>query len=1009
MRRPNSGAVAMLVAASTLAYMLPLRSYGLTLEDEGTLLYQIVRVTRGELPYVDFSTGYTPGYFALNAVLWRVAGNVVGLRVAVALLHALTAGGLALLIGRVARPSLALVVPLLYVAFIPVFPGEFCAFNVPYPAWYATLGWVATAATMLAWRRRCARGWLVLAGTCAAVTLMIKPNAGLFAVAAATAVLLELGADSDRGRRANADGGVPPGASAGAPGARVATVAWWALWVVVGGGVAATFGIRVRALDAIVYLAPVAALLVLSARPGVRPHAGLVGDALALLVPFVALSVPWIAFFYRLLGRAGFAREVLLLGTGSEEIFYVPYPALTSWGALAAVVVCGFAVAGRMVARRRVTARAATAVGTLVVLGVAAVIATIGVMPEGLVPSLVWQLESAAFALVLLAHFAGVAWLARRGATGMDEPVLVLLVFGIFMHLQLYPRTDFMHLVIAAPLTAALASALLERVVRDWEGASPRRPWAARGVVVALAVLVALGASRGIAVLWSRPWVAFPFAVAPLAVEERHARDHRDLAAAALALAAHVPPGAPSLGFPALDATLLLTGARNPGPHGYFFPGRPDHREEAEMVDAIVRDSPEAMASQNGSFAFFDGAPPYYFLLRRYVRHAYGLAERHGRFDIVVRGAAAVSSAVSAPGAVPPAGGATLASLIATIGGTDAADREAAVAALLDQVAARPERGLEDVLAGVSLDLRTRVLLVRTIRDTRDTRAASYLFAALTDPQPRARRAVLEAMASTRAELIARRYLWAGTLRPEVWPAAESLRRRVAATLVDADAPDAARAFAAYLAGELGATESVPVLRRLLESAVETRGASSLAPADRAPAAAETVASAAAALALLAPRDLACTLATLLPRPEPALRVLVPSLLLDLADRPETAAEARGCLRDALARGGDAGEQAAWIAAALADGTVDDALRGALAGTSPGQRRASTWALGEAPYSSATEQALAAVTADDDPIVRVLAARALDKQGGRAPRAFATARPSGDGAHLPFPTRTDSR
>src|SRR5947199_4441864 len=58
-----------LAAAASLAYMLPLRRYGLTLQDEGTLLYQIARVARGELPYVDFSTGYTPGYFAFNATV----------------------------------------------------------------------------------------------------------------------------------------------------------------------------------------------------------------------------------------------------------------------------------------------------------------------------------------------------------------------------------------------------------------------------------------------------------------------------------------------------------------------------------------------------------------------------------------------------------------------------------------------------------------------------------------------------------------------------------------------------------------------------------------------------------------------------------------------------------------------------------------------------------------------------------------------------------------------------
>jgi hypothetical protein len=857
----------------------------------------------------------------------------------------------------------------------------------------------------------------VLAGTCAAATFAIKPNAGVFAIAAATTVLLALGAEPDRRGRMVAGGDRVPSAAGARGPAALATLTWWVLWAIVVVGVLAMFGARVRAFDAVVFLAPPAVLLVLCAlRRAPDAHRGLGGDAIALLLPFAAFSIPWIAFFYRLLGRAGFEREVLLIGAGFEELYYVPYPAFTSWGMLAALAVCAFALAGRMVARRVVSARVASAVGVLATLVLAAGVVLFGVMPEGLVPSIVWQLESAAFALVLVAHLAGVTWLARRRTAAPGEAVVTLLVFGMFMHLQLYPRTDFMHLVIAAPLTAVFASALLERVLRAWEeAASPRRSFAAPIAVVVIGLFAAVGAARGVGLLWSRPWVPLPFAVAPLAIEDGHARDHRDLAAATLALAAHVRPLEPSLGFPALDMMLFLTGARNPGAHGYFFPGRPDHREEAEVLDALVTARPEALASQNARFAFFDGAPPYYFLLRRYVRRTYALAERDGRFDVLVRArpddasavagassdAARVESRMGAPASADRVAGVlvdqTLAPQIAMLGDADPARREAAVAALLDEVARRSERGLEDVLAGVPLDIRATVLLLRTIRDTRDARAASYLFAMLPDPRPRVRRAVLEAMATTRSELIARRYLWAGTLRRQVWPAQQALRQRVSAALVDPDIPDPARAFAAYLAGELQAAENVPVLRRLLDAAPDAHGTDAPAAAtSTAPVHVETVASAAAALAILAPRDLACVLTSLLPRRDPELRVLLPSLLLDLADREETAGETRACLRRALTRADEGREQAVWVAAALADGTFDPLLREMVATSSADLRRAAAWALGEGTRAAATEAALAAAAGDDDPLVHRIAARALAKQRGRAPRAFAVSDPHAD-------------
>ena len=50
-----------LVVVVAAAWLMLLRPYGFQLEDEGTLLAWFDRAARGQRPYLDFHTGYTPG------------------------------------------------------------------------------------------------------------------------------------------------------------------------------------------------------------------------------------------------------------------------------------------------------------------------------------------------------------------------------------------------------------------------------------------------------------------------------------------------------------------------------------------------------------------------------------------------------------------------------------------------------------------------------------------------------------------------------------------------------------------------------------------------------------------------------------------------------------------------------------------------------------------------------------------------------------------------------------
>jgi hypothetical protein len=92
--------------------------------------------------------------------------------------------------------------------------------------------------------------------------------------------------------------------------------------------------------------------------------------------------------------------------------------------------------------------------------------------------------------------------------------------------------------------------------------------------------------------------------------------------------------------------------------------------------------------------------------------------------------------------------------------------RRAALTALAGRLAAEPAEGLEAHVARAGLDRRRQVLLLRTIRDLREPRAASYLFAAAASSDGRVANEALGAMYVTRTQLIAWRHLWAGVEEP---------------------------------------------------------------------------------------------------------------------------------------------------------------------------------------------------------------------------------------------------
>src|SRR5207249_2164465 len=248
-----------------------------------------------------------------------------------------------------------------------------------------------------------------------------------------------------------------------------------------------------------------------------------------------------------------FLSDVLLLGSGAERVYATPYPLRPGfpalWAPLAAAAIAAVGALGLAVGPGRLRRGAALGLSAAAALGVGALIALLARMPEGVLRSVLWEVQETGFFLVPILGIAGVGVVLGRlrGGGGGLGPAgrrwLVALVFALVMYLQLYPRADSMHLVIAVP------SALV------------------------------LGAGA----------------------------------------AARVAPGAPLFGFPAVALVPFALDRPTPTPYDYFFPGRPDHRTEAEVVRTLAAERPRYLLTLNRRLGFFVDAPAYYFLLRAFV------------------------------------------------------------------------------------------------------------------------------------------------------------------------------------------------------------------------------------------------------------------------------------------------------------------------------------------------------------------------------------------------------
>ncbi len=631
--------LSLLTIFAGVLYFGALAPYGIQTGEDGDLLYQSYATYRGQIPYLDFSTGYTPLYFYWHSALFHLFGpDILVTRVAMAAANVVTLVLLLTLTARLAGPLWGLLAPLLFMAMLPVFPGEFCSFNVPYPAWYDIPLWLGSIAACVAYAEAGRTRWIWLAGLLAGVSFSAKPNVGLFNLVAVSLFLLWWDAPARADRR-------------------VTRALWWLLAIGTLLGVIVVFQSQLWRRSFVLFPLPVLVIAAVLLRQARRDPAGgsFLPTVLALGLGFALPTLPWVAFFLSRLGVAGFGRDVLLLGSSYERFFTIEHRELWTRWDVAVVLLTGLAVAIPATLRRGWLRPWMPFAGVLVGAAIAAVWIVFGApMPNGFGPSVAMRLQDLSFFLLQLVSWAGIAIVADALARRRRSPQLALLVVVAVsapaFALAMYPRADFMHLLMVAPPALILGITMIAWIAERWRAAGPDRPaWrlASAGLFAApLLGLAALLLMPGIGLTGElfRHYLDLPndrLANAGLLhgtiIMDRNHRLLGPLRDISAFIDRETRPDEFVFPFPNLNLLCFLGGRLNPTPKGYFIAGYPDHATEAEIVTQMRAHMPRLVVALHDHELFVTTAPLYYFLVRDFVRSTFKPVAHIGPYLVLGR------------------------------------------------------------------------------------------------------------------------------------------------------------------------------------------------------------------------------------------------------------------------------------------------------------------------------------------------------------------------------------
>jgi hypothetical protein len=603
--------VAILVGLAALGIDLALIRVGLDPQDEGYFMEQATRVLRGDLPYRDFDTLYTPGLLYLHAALLGLVGDpsVLVLRAVGFVARALLAFGLYALCRRLARPLFA-ILPALYVLVgLDGVPQTW----EPHPGWPSAALTVLTvlAVTRLPALRGRQRGlWLFGIGAATAVVFVFKQNVGVFLGMAVVACAVLQGLD---GARQTPTRGLRL-LQLGLIAAFLLAVAW-------------LIHSHADVLVAVYFLVPIGAALV---APLWLPDASDSGRGpSSLLAPFVWLAagfgivtLPWLV---ALLGALDGQVALLsgFVGAVDQDVLWHPLD-LPTGGDWATVLGCVVAVVLALQLGRSMLGRLAAS-GVAVTFAACGVLLTAHADDNPLAAVLLWPgraTDNTQALLPLLAIVAGAVWCVRAPRSNTRWEIGWLTMASAVIFLSEYPRIDEVHLAWAASLAFATGAVVLEKLyawlVRRW-----RLEGAARGVLVA--ALLAVPAATTVPNIGER--------IHALAVSEKNTAAFTSTMNYVQGVTS---PGEPIFVYPTMPLLYVMADRPNPTRYAHLYPGAASPNE-LDSIIATLDEQPVRVVVVNQAALKYWGPPASNQPLEDFLALGYQSVARFGDYRVLVR------------------------------------------------------------------------------------------------------------------------------------------------------------------------------------------------------------------------------------------------------------------------------------------------------------------------------------------------------------------------------------
>jgi hypothetical protein len=624
--------LAILTLVAVLGAEVALIWVGLDAQDEGYFLEQASRVLRGDVPYRDFDTLYTPGILYLHAALLSLTGGpqVIPLRAVGLVARVFLSGGLYVLCRPLVRPAFA-VLPGLYVLIgLDRAPLTW----EPHPGWPSA---AVTVLTVCAFARlpglnaRQRARWLIAIGAATALVFAFKQNAGIF-LGLALIVF-------------TAWQGVEGASSAVTPQLRAAQILLLAALVLV-----AAWLIRPHASLAIAayFLVPtvvvgVAVLSTVSVSSAGRPLRSWLKTLVFLGLGYLAITVPWMTVLISVLG----GRVELLkafVGAVDQDILWFPLKGPTG-GAWASLLGVAVAVLAAMRARH-------SRLLSLVAGGLALMFAICGVLLTAQPGESAWLAaaeapQRAALGLPILLPVVSIVVGAWRSCQSPPTPATSRLrwitVASALILLTEYPRVDEVHLAWSAGLALATGAVVLgEAYVKLADR------WSLRGVhrgVLAAALLAVPVATtlpnlsvrtEGLVDAWRVTRLVVltsPPAVRGIVVTDKQASA---LVAAADYVRATTAPGEPIFVYPSSPLLYVMTERSNPTRFAHVYPGAASADALNGIIGALGQTPVRVVIVSQTALAFW-GPAATNKPLEDYLARSYAEVGRFGEYRVLVK------------------------------------------------------------------------------------------------------------------------------------------------------------------------------------------------------------------------------------------------------------------------------------------------------------------------------------------------------------------------------------